>query len=187
MKQPKRSRSEILKIRYQIYRKLGYNSRTSSYLSHKKLDVSTLEISKRTGKVKQNAKTKNFIQVKMKEFKNRDIIDAHQAKIKKVNNDTIYSQHGLLTHDRRYKGETGTIVGIIKNENKLSNDQAYYFFYYMTKNNLNYETAKKELLSNREFEEYDKNKKARQNELKRQYVERQTSKKINRMVGGWTL
>ncbi len=78
-----------------------------------------------------------------------------------VDNDTTLSRHGMLTHDDRYKGETGSIVSMIQNENNLSNDQAYYMLYFTLTNNLTYEEAKEQLLSSKEFEEYDKLKKAR--------------------------
>ena len=42
---------ETRKKRYYVYRKLGYNSRTASAISSRKMDVSGLELSDRTGKL----------------------------------------------------------------------------------------------------------------------------------------
>ena len=154
-------RNETLKKRYQVYRRLGYDSVTARVLSQRKLDVSQIEISDRTGNIKQNTQTKTFIEQTMKEWKRRDAIDNYRNRMNEIRNDTTYTRHGMLTHDKRYKGETGKIVSIIKNENKLSNDQAYYFYYFMNENNMTYKQAKKELLSNKDFELYDKNKRGR--------------------------
>lgn len=150
---------ENRKKRYYVYRRLGYDSRTAKALSYRSLDVSSLEISKRTGKLKQNRTTKEFINVKMDEYKRAKAIDNNRRKVSKIENDTNYTLHGLLTQDKRYKGETGRAITIIKNENRLSRNQAFYFYYYMIRYNLSYAETKKQLLSNREFEEYDRNKK----------------------------
>lgn len=156
MKQQKKSRSEVLKIRYQVYRKLGYDSETARALSKRSLDVSQLEISKKTGKLKQNSKTKNFIEKDMESWKRQQAIDNYHERIKEIPNDTVLTRHGMLTHDKRYKGENGKIISIIKHENKLNTKQAYFFFYTMTQNNLTYKETKRQLLTNKEFEQYGK-------------------------------
>lgn len=157
----KSTRNETLKKRYQVYRRLGYNSKTARALSQRSLDVSGIEISEKTGKLKRNRATKDFIDHDMESWKKRTAIDQYHERIKTIENDTTYTQHGLLTHDKRYRGESGKIVSIIKNQNNLSTNQAYYFFYIMTQYNLTYREACRQLLSNKEFEEYDKNKKGR--------------------------
>ena len=157
----KQNRNEVLRKRYQVYRKLGYNSVTARVLSQRKLNVDRLEISKRTNKLKRNKTTKQFIEHDMREYKLATVVDNYTRKTRKIENDTNYTHHGLLTHDRRYKGETGKVVSIIRHQNRLSGDQAYYFFWYMQKHNLTYEETREQLLSNKEFEEYDKTKKRR--------------------------
>jgi len=152
----KQSRAENLKIKYQVYRKLGYDSKTSRVLSQRSLDITGLEISKKTGKLKQNKTTKQYINVTMKEWKERDAINNHRERVRNIKNDTVYTRHGMLTRDKRYKGETGKIITIIKNQNKLSTNQAYFMYYMMNTNNLSYQEVKKQLLSNKEFEMYDK-------------------------------
>ena len=149
-------RNLVLKKRYQIYRQLGYDSYTSRALSQRSLDVSGLEISKRTCKLKQNTKTKVFREKTMIEWKNNKAIDNYQKRTSTIENDTVFSRHGMMTHDRRYKGENGKIISIIRHENKLSTNQAYYFYYIMCQSGMSYKETKKELLSNKEFEMYPK-------------------------------
>ena len=153
---PKRSRSETLKIRYQVYRRLGYDSRTSRALAQRSLDVSGLEISSKTGKLKRNTVTKTYLNTTMEQFKRRDAVDNYVRKSTRIDNDTNYTKHGLLTQDKRYKGESGKIITIIKQENRISTNQAYYFFYFMTRYGLSYMETKEQLLTNKEFEEYEK-------------------------------
>jgi len=148
------SRNKTLKIRYQVYRRLGYDSRTSRALSQRALDVSGLEISEKTGKLKANTTTKTYFKETMQAWKRRDAINNYQDKIDDLPNDTTYTRHGMLTRDKRYKGETLRVVSIIKNENKLTTDQAFYFYYMMTQGRMTYQEAKKNLLSNKEFEVY---------------------------------
>ena len=155
------NRNEVLKKRYQVYRRLGYDSVTSRALSQRTLDVSGVELSEKTGKLKRNSKTKQYIEKDMKSWKRTKVINNYHEEIKDIENDTVYSRHGMLTHDKRYKGKNGKIVSIIKTENNLTRSQAYYFFYVMTQSGMTYKQTKLQLLSNKEFEEYDKNRKGR--------------------------
>jgi DhnA family fructose-bisphosphate aldolase class Ia len=82
-----------------------------------------------------------------------------------VKNDTVFSRWGMLTQDKRYNDDTENLVKQLSLKHNLSNDQAHYFLYMMVENNLTYEEAKEQLLSNKEFEDYDKLKKARRGEL----------------------
>lgn len=179
----KRSRNETLKIRYQVYRRLGYDSRTSRALAQRSLDVSDLEISKKTGKLKRNTVTKQYINTTMEQYKRRDAIDNYRKRYQRIVNDTNYTQHGLVTHDKRYKGETGKIITIIRQENRLSHDQAYYFLYFMNRYGLSYTDTKKELLTNKEFEEYDKLKHQRQVTV----LNERKQKKVERQINAWNI
>lgn len=166
MSRKKSNRAETLKKRYQVYRRLGYDSYTARALSFRSLDVSKLEISKKTGKLKRNSVTKQYIEKDMIEWKRKEVIDRYNKRVaqpvyqdrKNIKEiavtDTVFTPHGMLTHDKRYRGENGKIVSIIRRENKLTSDQAYYFFYIMTSNNMTYQETKKQLLSNHEFEVY---------------------------------
>jgi hypothetical protein len=159
-KSAREKRNERIKKRYQVYRRLGYNSSTSRALSQRSLDVSTLEISKKTGKLKANTKTKQYIETDMREWRHVKVIDRYKTKITDnkdyddIETGSNYSPYGMIVHDKRYKGETGRIISIIKNDNNLTSDQAYYFFYTMTYNNWSYNQTKKQLLTSQEFEVY---------------------------------
>ena len=179
------SYKEIRKKRYLVFRALGYNSKTATALSQRKLDVTGLEISKKTDKLKRNRTTKLYLEdykdyktttttkrVKGKRVVTKQIpyIDDYQERIQelkgqekslKSRNKSVYTFHGMLTHDKRFKGENGRVIQIIKNENNLTTNQAYYFFYFMTQNGLTYQETRKQLLSNKDFEMYDKLKKGR--------------------------
>lgn len=148
------TRNETLKIRYQVYRRLGYDSKTARALSQRSLDVSGLEISEKTGKLKQNRTTKQYIEKDMESWKRSKVVDKYKSRSYALTNDTVLSRWGMLTHDKRYKGETGKIISILKNEHNLTTDQAYYFLYTMLQGNMTYKQAKTQLLSNKEFEMY---------------------------------
>ena len=94
-----------------------------------------------------------------------DDIDSYLEKAWTVENDTVYSRWGLLTEDKRYDDETENIVQRIARQHNLSNDQAHYFTYMMVSQNMTYEEAKEQLLSSKEFEQYDAIKKARRSEI----------------------
>jgi len=165
------SRNEVLKKRYQVYRRLGYDSNTSRALSQRSLDVSKLEISEKTGKLKANSNTKKYFETDMREWKQTQAINKYGGKYRldpeqpelfvQRKNDTNYTAFGTITHDKRYRGENGKIVSIIKHENNLSTNQAYYFLYTMLQSGMTYKQTQKQLLSNKEFEQYDRNKKGR--------------------------
>jgi hypothetical protein len=170
------SYKQTRKKRYLVYRALGYNSKTSTALSQRELDVSELEISKKTGKLKRNKKTKHFLEnldyYQEKTYVNNynsrvsdykalytdDYLNAEKLPYNKSG--TVLTFHGMLTHDKRFKGENGKIIQIIKNQNKLTTNQAYYFFYHMTQSGMTYQETREQLLSNKDFEMYEKRKQA---------------------------
>jgi hypothetical protein len=127
-------------------------------------------MSKRTGKLKRNSVTKAYINKDMESWNKSQVIDKYNARVEVMKNTTVYTKHGMITHDKRYKGESGKIVSIIKHENKLSTDQAYYFLYVMQQSGMTYKQTKLQLLSSKEFEEYDKRKKGR---ISKQQLEKQ--------------
>ena len=151
------TRSEIYKIRYQIYRDLGYSPAEARAMRGRSLDVSVLKVDPSTKKVVKNraykAVSKSMTGPKdINKFKNRAW---------RVKNDTIYSRWGMLTQDDRYRNQTDKIKNFIRTDLKISDDQAYYFLYYMTTNKKTYAQAKIDLLGNIEFEDYDKKKRGK--------------------------
>lgn|SRR5574344_613394 len=147
----KKSHNEVVKIRYQLYRKAGYSSAVARGLSKRSLDVSAIELSKRTGKIKRNSTTRLFVE---RMTKSNRLVDDWSVKVNKVNHENYPTRWGMISHDRRFKGETGNVVTFLKNENHLSNDQAWYMAYIIQEYEIPYETAKTQLIGNNEFEIY---------------------------------
>ena len=144
------TRAEIYKIRYQIYRDLGYSAKEARALRSRALDVSYIKINPKTkkvvrGKTYRNITTSMIGPKDLKKFVNRAY---------RVKNDTVYSRWGMLTQDPRYKDGSAKLVKFIQKEHNINEDQAYFFLYYMTTNKKTYNQAKNDLLSNQEFEIY---------------------------------
>lgn len=155
-----RSRAETLKIRYQVYRRLGYSANVSRALSKRALDVSNLSISSKTGKLKRNHVTKSYVEDLKANFGTQgSVVDRYKDYMAGQRHDGIYpTRWGMYTHDKRYKGYTGKVASYLKNQHHLTTDQSYFFLYLQTRYGMSYAEAKKQLFSNREFEEYKKGK-----------------------------
>ena len=67
----------------------------------------------------------------------------------------------MLTQDKRYRDDTARIAKHLQKRYKLSNDQSYYFLYIMLKSGMTFRQAKEQLLTNKEFEIYDKKKRGK--------------------------
>ena len=147
-------RNELLKIRYQILRDLGYSSKEASKLRNQtksyEIEIKNVKIDKKT---KQVIKSKNY-KTTLKNQKINEFV----FKAQDVKNDTTYTKWGMLTQDKRYKDDTARVVKRLERQHKISNNQAYYMLYFMTRNNISYKQARLQLLSNKEFEMYDKRK-----------------------------
>lgn len=148
------TRAEIYKIRYQIYRDLGYSAKEARALRSRALDTSYIKINPKTKKV---VKGKAYKAITTTMTGPKDI-KKFVNKAWRVKNDTVYSRWGMLTQDTRYKDNTVKVKQFIQKDLQVNEDQAYYFLYYMTTNKMTYKQAKNDLLSNREFEEYSKGK-----------------------------
>lgn len=144
---------ETLRIRYNLYRDAGYTADEARKLRFKALDVSNIKTDKRTGKI---IKKTNY-----KRAKDDLGVDRYVNDAKEIENDTTYSRWGMLTHDKRYRDDTARIAKHLQKRYKLSNDQAYYFLYIMFKSNMTFRQAKEQLLTNKEFEIYDKKKRGK--------------------------
>ena len=148
----KAKRLETLRIRYAVYRDAGYTAKEARSLRFKDLDVSKVKTDKQ-GKVIKKTNYKRAIgDVK---------VNIYVSDVKKIKNDTVYSKWGMLSQDDRYKDDTARIVKHLQLKHKLSNDQAYYFIYTMLQGNMTYTEAKRQLLTNKEFEMYDKKKRGK--------------------------
>lgn len=149
----KRKYLETLKIRYNLYREAGYTVEEARKLRFKALDVSNIKVDKKSGKV---VKKTNYKRAKEDLKVDRYVIDS-----KEIKNDTTWSDWGLLTQDKRYRDDTARIAKYLQKRYGLSNDQSYYFIYTMFQSNMTFKQTKQQLLTNKEFEIYDKTKKQR--------------------------
>lgn len=151
------TKAEKYKIRYQLYRDLGYSPEEARALRSKALDVSDIKINTKTGNI---VKGKQYRAIRDNTV-GVNTINKYIKTSRKIKNDTTLSRWGMLTQDERYRDNTVRMTNYLKQHFNLTEDQSYYFLYYMASNNKTYEEARKELLSNRDFEEYDSRKKAR--------------------------
>lgn len=144
------TKAQKYRIRYQMYRELGYTPTEARQLRTRTLDVSPVQFNKKTGNIIKGKAYRNI----RDSYPRANAVDKFRRKAWEVEKDTVYSRWGMLTHDDRYKDNTAKIVKYLQNRHKISNDQAYYFLYYMTVNKVPYRHAQIELLSSRDFEMY---------------------------------
>jgi len=157
MSRNKPSRNEIYKIRYNLYREAGYSPSEARRLRGRALDIGNLRLD-RDGSVPKDSEVFRDISKNLNVGK---VSQDHKDYLYKQENDTVYSNWGMYTHDDRYKDDTMRVVKQIQDNLRISNDQASYFFYIMVQYNKSYDEVKRELLSSKEFEMYDANKLAR--------------------------
>ena len=157
--------NEIRRIRYHALREAGYTSKKASQLSSRSINIGNLKTDKH-GKVdKNNPQFKKLVDNIRFDFFDRPIKPVNFDRINKIindykvfaynlENDTVYTDWGMLTHDKRYRDKTLKVVKMLQQEHNLSNDQAFYMLYYMFQFNKSYSDAIDELLSSRDFEMY---------------------------------
>lgn len=153
----RKSRAEIYKIRYQIYRDLGYSAKEARRLRSHALDVSEVKI-KRSGEVNKNVDYNNIKRSVSIDNFNKEV---QNDIIKGGANDTVLSDWGYLHHKTSppaIRNKSAKTIKYIQKTLNVNNDQAYYFLYYMVTNNKTFAETKHELLSSREFEMYSRKK-----------------------------
>lgn len=144
---------DTLRIRYNLYRDAGYTPDEARKLRFKTLDVSNIKVNKKTGKIVKKTNYKRAT---------KDLtVDRYVNDVKELENDTTYSRWGMITQDKRYRDDTARIAKYLQRRYKLSNDQSYYFIYTMFQSNMTFRQTKEQLLTNKEFEIYDKKKRGR--------------------------
>ena len=148
----KQNRNEILRIRYQMLREAGYSASEARKLRKQKLDVSGVKI--KDGEIVKNKQYKQTLKTLKVEKK----YNTYNDEMNKVKNDTVYSRWGMLTQDKRYKNKTAEVVQFIKKDMKLKDDQAYYVMWFMHTNNLTYRQTKEQMMTDSNFEKYQKGK-----------------------------
>ena len=140
-----RSKNEIRRIRYALLREAGYSPQEASRLRSKPIDVRNIELDE-NGKVKKGLNYKR---------KSRSIgVDLGVAYFKGLENNTVYSQFGMITQDKRYKDRTMKVVHAIQIDTGCNEKQSFYLLWFMFESGMSYEAAKRELLSSKKWEIY---------------------------------
>ena len=140
-----RSKNEIRRIRYALLREAGYSPQEASRLRSKPIDVRNIELDER-GKVKKGLNYKR---------KSRSIgVDLDINYFRGLENDTVYSQFGMITQDKRYKDRTMKVVRAIQHDTGANEKQSFYLLWFMIESGMSYEAAKRELLSSKQWELY---------------------------------
>src|SRR5690606_26154196 len=92
------NRNQLYKIRYHALRLLGYSSKEASRLrSRKDIDISRIRINK-DGEI-----SKWSLNIRTKLNHTKKIVNSYLKWARTVENDTIYTKWGMLTHDKRYR------------------------------------------------------------------------------------
>jgi hypothetical protein len=165
-----------------MYRESGYTIEEARKLRYKNIiDVDGIRIDKNTNKiVKGRSLDSNY----NRRLRGVDINET-TTRLRKVAEDpdintSVFQSHGWLAHNKLksnkgYKREYAEVVRTIRRKTPLekvdangnviksymTNDQAWYFAYFMIRRKYSYERTCNELLSSREFEIYEQQKRAR--------------------------
>ncbi len=140
-----RSTNEIRRIRYAVLREAGYTPQEASRLRSKSIDVRNIQLDK-NGKIKKGLNYKR---------KTREVsVDLGADYFKGLENDTVYSQFGMITQDKRYKDRTMKVVHAIQKDTGANEKQSFYLLWFMIESGMSYEEAKRELLSSKKWELY---------------------------------
>lgn len=140
-----RSMNEIRRIRYALLREAGYTPQEASRLRSKAIDVRNIKLDE-NGKVKKGLNYKR---------KTREVgVDLGVNYLGGLENDTVYSQFGMITQDKRYKDRTMKVVRAIQHDTGANEKQSFYLLWFMMESGMSYEEAKRELLSSKQWELY---------------------------------
>ncbi len=140
-----RSINEIRRIRYAIFRAAGYTPQEASRLRSRAIDVRDISLDE-NGKVKKGLNFKR----KTQEVE----VDLGVNYFKGLENDTVYSQFGMITQDKRYKDRTMQVVRAIQHDTGANEKQSFYLLWFMIESGMSYKAAKRELLSSKQWELY---------------------------------
>jgi hypothetical protein len=140
-----RSKNEIRRIRYALLREAGYSPKEASRLRSRPIDVRDIELD-RNGKIKKglNYKRKSI----------SIVVDLDVNYFRGLENNTVYSQFGMITQDKRYKDKTMKVVQSIQKDTGCNEKQSFYLLWFMFESGMSYEEAKRELLSSKKWEIY---------------------------------
>ncbi len=140
-----RSKNEIRRIRYALLREAGYSPKEASRLRSRAIDVRNIQLDK-NGKIKKGLNYKR---------KTREVgVDLGVNYFRGLENNTVYSQFGMITQDKRYKDRTMKVVHAIQLDTGANEKQSFYLLWFMFESGMSYEEAKRELLSSKKWEIY---------------------------------
>lgn len=138
------TRNELIRQRYQSLRKQGYSVKDAQKLRYRGI---------------KRIKRKRIIKDKTYHyFKHEYSIDTVMQEMRRYENDTTMHDHGFYSHTNYLKGNYADMVQRIRDENNLSDKQAWYVAYYMTESKKSYHETMNELRSNALFEKYKSHK-----------------------------
>lgn len=173
-KNKKQSKAEVYRIRYQMWRDLGYSpqearKRRTWVYNNDEIEVLTKKGVPLKEAKKQRTRLANTSKVRIRkdgsiiksgkgyqEAITQVKVDDYRIQMNQVKNDTVHSRWGMYTQDKRYRNKTAKIVKQIQRQEKITNDQAYYLLYMMNVYDLTFEEAKEQIMGTEEFEMYRK-------------------------------
>lgn len=147
MKPKKLTRNDRRKIRYNIYRKLGYSVEEAKQLRDTGyLNIDDLKV--KDGRVVKGRAYRSVIRTAE--------IDSTINYLRKDYNasNTVFTPHGYLLSQKRTKGRYNKVIQTIKKNDNLTDDQAYYFAYFMINEGYSYEFTRNQLRNDPNFEMY---------------------------------
>ena len=158
----KLTRNVEARIRYQLYRDAGYSIKDAQRLRYIRnpdnpeyLDIKSIKVDRTTKKVIKKTTYRNV--------RNVINVDDRLSVLRDAKNDSVYTMHGFLTNkpttgdtpDYKFmRNEYHDLVMSMKKYDNLNNDQAYFMAHFMLLNKVDYHTARRELLSNQDFQKY---------------------------------
>lgn len=165
----------LYKIRYNLLREAGFSPsearKMRTWGSKRGVNIDFVKYDKRTGKIKYNREYYNEVN-KLKNVRiSKTMLQSFLDNANSIDNDTIYTHWGLLTHDERYRDNTSKLASQLQKTYGWNNDQSYYFIYNAFENGLDFDSNYKELTSSEGFEMYKKNK-VNRTESNRRYRKR---------------
>ena len=168
---------DILRIRYQILRALGFSSKKASKYRGRSLDVSKItiieeEVKDKKGNVKivrniqkDDAYYEAMAEASEKYFKKwgkqdiKVIVEDYQNyfnNVVKKKNDSVLSDWGFATQHEPYRTYTFRVVAMIMKRLNFNRKQAIFFLYYATQLDQPFDVVYREATSAQEFEIYKK-------------------------------
>lgn len=161
----RQERNHQAKIRYNLYRDAGYSIKDAQRMRYIRntdnpeyLDIKSIKVDSKTNKVIK----KDVYKTTLNTLHFDERMDVIRMAYK--TNDTTFTYHGYLTTKPKRKDDNAEwkflrneyyeLVKTIKKYDNLTTDQAFFMAHYILMNKIDYKTARKELLSDEDFQKY---------------------------------